>query len=154
MDGYLQLFYCVMFLYYMACVDAFHIATGLKQGQRMSPLLFVTFKTDIEKNVNSLTDKDLDLSCMYLILFADSYNIHNIPTYIWNPVNVAEQLTATHAYQTVTFWNEELIDCDPGRNLWLISNLTTGGYLSVKKNLKMLMLSKTYSLIVICISPK
>lgn len=45
----------------------------MKQGEPLSPLLFILFINDIVQSIdfNQLTEKDPNMLSMYLILFAD-----------------------------------------------------------------------------------
>ena len=47
--------------------DFFDVTIGLKQGEPLSPLLFILSVNDITNNIdlNSLTDKDHDLLSMF-----------------------------------------------------------------------------------------
>ena len=60
-----------------------------------SPLLFILFINDITENldINALTDKDLDLLSMYLILFAD-----DIVLFTTDPVSLQAQIDALYMY--------------------------------------------------------
>ena len=62
---------CVRISSSMQLSDLFDVTVGLKQA--LSPILFILFINYIAENLNlnDLTDKDLDLLSMFLILFAD-----------------------------------------------------------------------------------
>ena len=64
---------CVKLSNTMKMSDFFDVTIGLKQGEPLSPLLFILFINDISANIdfNSLTDKDYDLLSRFMILFAD-----------------------------------------------------------------------------------
>ena len=53
--------------------DLFNVAIGLKQGEPLSPLMFILFENDISNIVdfNNLTDLDIAQLSLYLLFFAD-----------------------------------------------------------------------------------
>mgnify|MGYP000097280042 CR=1 FL=1 len=53
----------------MQLSDSFDVTVGLKQGEPLSPILFILFINDIAKhlNFNDLTDKEPDLNVFNLV---------------------------------------------------------------------------------------
>ena len=64
---------CVKLSSSMNMSDFFDVTLGLKQGEPLSPILFILFINDIVDSIdfNNLTDNDLNMLTKYLILFAD-----------------------------------------------------------------------------------
>ena len=69
----------------------YDISIGLKQGEPLSPLLFIRFATDIAENLfyRSLKDSDLELLSLYRIIFADDLDIFTM-----SPVNLLTHINS------------------------------------------------------------
>ena len=57
----------------MSTSNFFDVSLGVKQGEPLSPLLFILFLNDISESIDfqNLTDKDVELLSIYMLLFAD-----------------------------------------------------------------------------------
>lgn len=64
---------CVKLTHNKSISEFFDIAIGLKQGEPLSPLMFILFVNDISSTIdfNNLTEFDINQLSIYLLLFAD-----------------------------------------------------------------------------------
>ena len=60
----------------MSYSDFFDLNLGVKQGETISPLLFILFMNDIKDclNFQNLTENDLRILSVFILLFAFFYN--------------------------------------------------------------------------------
>ena len=57
----------------MSTSNLFDVSLGVKQGEPLSPLMFILFLNDISESLDfqNLTEKDVELLSIYMLLFAD-----------------------------------------------------------------------------------
>ena len=87
---------CVRISSSMQLSDLFDVTVGLKQA--LSPILFILFINYIAENLNlnDLTDKDLDLLSMFLILFAD-----DIVLFTTDPGSLQSHIDSSYQYACI-----------------------------------------------------
>jgi hypothetical protein len=81
----------------MSYSDFFDVSLGVKQGEPLSPLLFILFINDIKDciNVQNLSNADLHLLSVFMLIFAD-----DIVLFTTNPVSLQNQLNNLYLYSS------------------------------------------------------
>jgi len=79
----------------MSYSELFDVTLGVKQGEPLSPLLFILFINDVKDCIdnNNLTENDMRLLSIYMLLFAD-----DIALFTTNPESLLLQLNAIYDY--------------------------------------------------------
>jgi hypothetical protein len=75
--------------------EFFEVSLGLKQGEPLSPILFLLFVNDVacNMNFNALTEYDLDQLCIFMLLFAD-----DMVLFTTSPASLQAQLDNLYYY--------------------------------------------------------
>lgn len=86
---------CVKMSSSMKFSEVFDVTLGLKQGEPLSPILFILFINDISTSIDfsQLTENDLEQLSMYMLLFAD-----DIALFTTDPNSLQAQLDTIYNY--------------------------------------------------------
>ena len=88
---------CVKISPYTNFSEMFDVTIGLKQGEPLSPILFILFINDVSNalDFSKLTEKDLNYLSLYMLLFAD-----DIVLFTTDPHSLQSQLDAISNYSS------------------------------------------------------
>ena len=88
---------CVKISAYTDFSEMFDVTIGLKQGEPLSPILFILFINDVSNafDFSKLTEKDLNYLSLCMLLFAD-----DIVLFTTDPHSLQSQLDAISNYSS------------------------------------------------------
>ena len=88
---------CVKWASSIDISELFDVTLELKQGEPLSPIVFILFVNDISNTIDfsNLTENDLNFLSMYMLLFAD-----DIALFTTNPISLQAQLDSIAKYSS------------------------------------------------------